>query len=99
MHVKEAVRTAKEYVADLFIEEELVNVGLEEVEFDDASNRWTITIGFSRPWDRAGKTTQRENVFSTRNEATPRPRSYKVLRINDESGQIESLTDRFLKAS
>ena len=98
MHVKQAVRTAKEYVADLFIDEELVNVGLEEVEFDHASNRWIITIGFSRPWDRAGKTIQRENFFSTRNEAPPRERSYKVLRINDESGQVESLKDHGVKA-
>ncbi len=98
MHVKEAVRTAKEYVADLFIDEEVVDVGLEEVEFDPASNRWIITIGFSRPWDRAGKTIQRENFFSTRNEATPRARSYKVLRIDDESRQIESLKDHDVKA-
>ena len=27
-------------------------VGLEEVEFDDESDQWLITIGFSRPWDR-----------------------------------------------
>ena len=51
MDVKEAVRTAKDYLTDLFVDEEVVNIGLEEVVFDDATNRWSITIGFSRPWD------------------------------------------------
>ena len=49
MEVKEAVGTAKAHVTELFAEEEIMNVGLEEVEFE---NGWRITIGFSRPWDR-----------------------------------------------
>ena len=49
MEVKEAVRTAKAHVTELFADEEIMNVGLEEVEF---KNGWRITIGFSRPWDR-----------------------------------------------
>ena len=34
MDVKEAVNTAKAYVAELFANEGLSNLGLEEVEFD-----------------------------------------------------------------
>ena len=51
MDVKAVALRAKTYVADLFDDEEISNVGLEEVEFDDALDRWIVTIGFSRPWD------------------------------------------------
>ena len=46
MDVKEAVKTAKEYLTDLYQGEEITNVGLEEVVFEDRSNSWKITIGF-----------------------------------------------------
>ena len=51
MEVKEAVLTAKRYVADVFADEVVTDVGLEEVEFDEESDVWVVTIGFSRPWD------------------------------------------------
>ena len=35
MDVKQAVRTAKEHVVELFADEPIENVGLEEVEFDE----------------------------------------------------------------
>ena len=88
MDVKEVVRVAKNYVAELFGEEGIVDVGLEEVDFDQ-SDSWVVTIGFSRPWDRkigpllAGHT----------------PRSYKVVRIREEDGKVLSVKDRTLKNS
>ena len=51
MDVKAVAQRAKTYVVDLFDDEEISNVGLEEVEFDDSVDRWIVTIGFSRPWD------------------------------------------------
>ena len=52
MDVKEAVQTAKHYVAELFTDETIGDVGLEEVVFNDTSNNWEITIGFSQPWQK-----------------------------------------------
>ena len=46
MDVKQAVQTAKSYIVGLFDEEEITDVGLEEVEFDELSDEWRITIGF-----------------------------------------------------
>ena len=92
MDVKEAVGRAKEYLGDLFEDEQIMNVGLEEVVFEDVSNIWKITIGFSRPWDQKGP------LVATLVEGHP-ARSYKVLSINDDSGRVESLMDRVLKAS
>jgi hypothetical protein len=90
MDVKEAARLAKEYVADLFAEEAITNVGLEEVEFDSMSNKWKITVGFTRPWERS------TGLAVALAGPKAAHRSYKVLSIADESGNVESLRDRFL---
>ncbi len=91
MDVKEAVRLAKSYVADLFEAEQITNVGLEEIEFDEMSNCWNVTIGFSRPWEQSGP------LATALAEKSP-ARSYKIVRINDQSQQFKSITDRFLEA-
>ena len=90
MDVKEAVQVAKEYLTDLYEGEEITNVGLEEVVFEDRSNSWKITIGFSRPWD------HKNALVATLADARSL-RSYKVLSIKDDSGKVESLTDRVLE--
>ena len=92
MDVKEAVRTAKEYVGELFDGEERDNVRLEEVVFDDESDQWLITIGFSRPWDRP-------KTQSAALREDPLKRSYKVVRIDDADGSVISLKDRILTAA
>ena len=91
MDVKEAVKRAKEYLTDLYQGEEITNVGLEEVVFEDRSNSWKITIGFSRPWDH-------KNALVATLADNRSLRSYNVLSINDDSGKVESLMDRVLKA-
>ena len=91
MDVKEAVRRAKEYLDDLFEAEQIQNVGLEEVVFEDMSNSWKVTIGFSRPWD------HKNALTAALGNGSP-ARSYKILRINDDNGRVESLTDRLLEA-
>ena len=93
MDVKKAARTAKDYLIDLFADEGITNVGLEEVEFDELSSTWKITLGFSRPWD------QKNALVATLSGDGRPARSYKVVRINDDDGAVVSLTDRLLGAS
>ena len=92
MDVKDAVRTAKAYLADLFEDEQITNVGLEEVVFDEASSVWKITVGFSRSWDLKGP-------LSVAMAGASPDRSYKVLCINSTTGEVESLRDRVLWAA
>ena len=92
MDVKQAVQTAREYVVSLYDEEDIMDIGLEEVEFDYCSEQWRVTIGFSRPWDRTKEVGIRIADFQ-------RPRSYKVVHILDGDGQIVSLKDRILVRS
>ena len=51
MDVKAAVALAKNHITDLFAQEGLTNLGLEEVEYDEVREQWRITVGFSRSWD------------------------------------------------
>lgn len=89
MDVREAVAVAKSYITDLYVGEEIADVGLEEVEFDHASNEWNVTIGFLRPWNR----TLPDALALARRASA---RSYKVVRIDDDSGAVLSLRDRIL---
>ena len=84
MDVKQAVVRAKEYVLDLFQDERPVNVGLEEVEFENHANEWVVTIGFSRPWD------EPKNAVAVIAAGPPR-RSYKVLRLSNTTGDVLSV--------
>jgi hypothetical protein len=86
MDVKEAVALAKKYVAEVFAGEPINDVGLEEVEFDEGAGIWSVTIGFSRPWE------------TTRGVAAllPAKRDYKVVRISDADKKMLSVKNRAL---
>jgi hypothetical protein len=84
MDVKEAVKLAMKYVADLFEEEQIENLGLEEVEFEDGTDSWHVTIGFSRPWDHVSGLALRNTLN----------RSYKVVAINNSTGIVLSVKNR-----
>lgn len=90
MDVKEAVSMAKSYVTDVFAEEAITHVGLEEVVFDEQSGDWKVTIGFSPNWNQINALT------AVLGAGRPHDRSYKVVRIRDRDSRIISLTDRLL---
>lgn len=89
MDVKEAAQTSRDYIADLFSDEGISDVLLEEVVIDDRSGDWRITIGFERPREhKSGTLGERMNL--RRSE-----RVYKVVRMNQD-GRVKSVTDRVL---
>ena len=92
MNVKEAVTLAKRHVGDLFADEGAKNLGLEEVEFDDTPRMWNVTIGFSRPWDEP-----RNTIAAIAGDAFPR-RVYKIVRINDDTGQVIAVKTHQVKS-
>jgi hypothetical protein len=87
MDVKEAIGLAREYVKDVFSDEQLNDFGLEELEFDDEKNIWSVTLGFVRPWQ----------AHATKNPlaalVSPQ-RDYKVVRISDKTKQVLSIKNR-----
>ena len=99
MDVKEAAQTARAYIADLFADENVKHVGLEEVEFDDRSKVWHITIGFSRPWELPEDLPPPSFTSAVLDELKPPPltqRSYKIVRIRDDDGHVMSVMNRAL---
>lgn len=79
---KTAVVKAKLYLADLMADEKLSNIGLEELELNRSTNAWNVTLGFTRPWN---------NAFAG---LAPTPRSFRVLSVNADTGDILGMTMR-----
>ena len=96
MDVKEAVRTAREYITSLFADEDLEYVGLEEVEFDDSASVWNITIGFYRSWDLPKPKPLLLGIEVQESPPSLERRSYKIVRIHDRDGQVISVMNRDL---
>ena len=86
MDVKQAVQLAKTHLTEIFSDESIANIGLEEVDFDDLNQVWEITIGFSRFWGRMG------DVISALDGNAAR--TFKVVRIKDETGDVLSVKHR-----
>lgn len=98
MDVREAVSKAREYVSDVYAEEEIQGIGLEEIRFDDVENFWKVTIGFFRSWDRdLPSVAQRLRELQGAGPVDRRRRAFKVVQIDDESGRIIAMTHRILK--
>lgn len=89
MNAKEAKEVARDYLIDLFADEEVMNIGLEEVVHHQDAQEWRITYGFVRAWDKQGQMGIKMGL--------PVPRSYKVVSIDDSSGKVISLKDRLMR--
>lgn len=97
MDVREAARTAKTYIANVFADEDIDEVGLEEVDFDDRSNLWKITISFLRP---RGRMDPFQAAASGYPAGTPTMRrSFKVVNIDDGSGSVVSVKHRVVEGA
>lgn len=88
MNVKDAVKHAKSYVADLFEDESLTSLGLEEVEHDDQAGVWRVTVGFSRPWN-----TTRNALTALTGDPAVR-RVFRVVTIRDSDSEVLSVKRR-----
>ena len=89
MNVKEAVAIAKDYVAVMFESEEITNMGLEEIEYDEFEQLWRITIGFSRPWDQ-----DIGSLLAAASSRTYKRRTYKQIAIRDSDHKVLSVKNR-----
>ena len=98
MDVKEAARTAAAYVADLFAEEGIKKIGLEEVTFDDNKDVWNVTVGFVRELDRLNNPFAGIGSSLDADGSAWRKRTFKIVSIDNGTGQVLSLTHRSLPA-
>ena len=92
MDIKEAIKKAISCVKDVFSDEKIEYVGLEEVRFDKEDGVWEVTVGFSRPWDSPKPVL---NQFSEiLNPTPPKMRHYKIVKIDDTSGEVKAIEIR-----
>ncbi|MCY4438296.1 MAG: hypothetical protein OXE05_13310 [Chloroflexi bacterium] len=87
MDVREAVKTAKQHLLELFNGEPISYVGLEEADFLDEDQEWVITLSFARIWETTPLPTGDSGKL-------PKDRHYKVFRIDDNYGRVKSVMDR-----
>ncbi|WP_420463097.1 hypothetical protein [Candidatus Palauibacter sp.] len=94
MTAKEAITAAREHVQDLFRDEGIARVGLEELDFRDAPRAWDVTIGFTR------RLPNPDSPMSSIAAAlgASGERVYKIVRIS-EDGEIMSLKHRHFAVS
>lgn len=84
--VKQAVTSAMDFVLDLYDGQSLRDLLLEEVEMDQAHNKWLVTIGFSL----ANEESTSILTPSTRKLA----RHYKVIAVDSRTGHTMSMKIR-----
>ncbi len=89
--VQEAISTAKAYIGKLFKSDGAINIGLEEVAFDELENCWRITVGFTRPWD---TTPLKGGIATSFLFPGSAPRTYKVVGISAVDGKVTQITNR-----
>ncbi|WP_295400543.1 hypothetical protein [uncultured Thiocystis sp.] len=91
--IKEAVKSAREQALQLFEEETLNHLALEEVEFDEATQHWLVTLGYDSPHKLKRKTTG-PSLFPTIEEEMQR--EYKVFRLDSNDCHLISMSIRSL---
>lgn len=94
MKARDAIGIAKRYLSEVFDEENILNLGLEEIEYDEAQKTWNVTLGFSRPWN------QQRNVLSAlvQDEHSSLRRDYRVVRVRESDGEVTSIKLREMAA-
>ncbi len=97
MDVTEAVVLAKEYVQKVFDDDQISDLGLEEVEFNEFDEEWEVTVGFFQPWNVSQRAGSRAVLTTLGLPEYVKRRSYKVVRMKDDSGKVMSIRDRILE--
>jgi hypothetical protein len=85
MENREAIKRAKDFISEVFADEGIVDIGLEEIKRED-NDIWDITIGFSRDWQKNRSITAAYTGISSR-------RSYKTIKIRAEDGEVLSMEE------
>ena len=92
----EAVQTAKQYITDLYSSEGISKTRLEELNYDRINSCWLITVGFAYL---AGGSGGSASLTPGLARAVYGDRVYKLVRIDDGSGEVIGMTDRMLDPS
>ncbi|MDT7688578.1 MAG: hypothetical protein QOE46_1337 [Acidobacteriota bacterium] len=87
LDVKQAAQTASTYFADLYAQQGVSDVRLEEVEITEDGKFWLITLSFPDP-DPPPAT------FTSLMGATGPSRKYKIFKVDAATGDVKSMKIR-----
>ena len=91
METKEAIDKAKKYIQEIYAEDQITNLGLEEIEHVISNGHWVITMAFSRPWNTPR--TRAQEVLENLGGISGLKRTYKVIPMADD-GTVLSMKNR-----
>lgn len=103
LSMKEAVIKAKSYAKELYESEGIQDLSLEEIDFDNRSKKWKITLGYNAKRHkierdvglRSTLATNALGVFgSNREQSVEMVREYKVFEINAQDGSLVKMLIR-----
>ena len=98
IEVTQAVRLARQYANDFYQDEDIKNLGLEEVVFEESDNEWRITLGYDS--HRVKTTETAPNPYSAVSAIIPSNieketlREYKTFRIGADDGSFKGMLIR-----
>lgn len=87
MNPTTAVKEARNFFTQVFKDENIENVELEEIVFDETEHLWRITFGFFRLW------TPPQNPLLPNVNGPQRKRQFKVVMLDDD-GNPKGITIR-----
>lgn len=92
--VKEAVNFAKSAITELYHDDPLKNLALEEIELTnkDGQEVWEVTLGFYRPRSVTSNLNQLSAFFERQSEVENRV--YKIIEIDAETGDFLKMSIR-----
>ncbi|SNT70931.1 hypothetical protein [Psychrobacter sp. LV10R520-6] len=98
IEVTEAVKLARKLANDFYQDEDIKNLGLEEVVFDDDSKEWRITLGYDsyrvKTTETAPNPYSAISAFAPSNIEKETLREYKTFRIGAEDAIFKGMLIR-----
>ncbi len=97
INVLRAVSIASARIKELYLDQNPQNVLVEEVRFEFESNRWEITIGFSRNANLIpASSISKMNIPIGQMQSYDPDRKYKLVEVDGTSGAVLALRTRTL---
>lgn len=92
--VKESVRTALDYLSNLYDTSGFKDILLEEVELSEDEKRWNVTIGFTRPVYSDNPIRAALEKATMDKSGIQYKREYKVFEISADDGKVRAMKIR-----
>jgi malate synthase len=97
IEVKEAVQAAMRYTAELFAQEGVSDIRLEEVELSEDSATWHVTLSFLRKHKASSVSPALEELLHAGTVFGPQmDRDFKVLSVRADNGVVTAVKIRQL---